>query len=46
VQIVRGFLAQRPDYNPQLRMKILQAADRLFRAAAILERNSAVATVQ
>ncbi len=38
VQIVRGFLAQRPDYNPQLRMKILQAADGLFRAAAIRER--------
>lgn len=35
VQTVRQFLAARPDYNPQLRMKILQAADRLFRAAAI-----------
>ena len=34
-QLVRQFLAQRPDYNPQLRMKILQAADPLFRAAAI-----------
>ncbi|MBP6701560.1 MAG: peptidase M1, partial [Halioglobus sp.] len=45
-QIVRGFLAQRPDYDPQLRMKILQAADGLFRAAAILERNSAVARLQ
>jgi aminopeptidase N len=32
---VRAFLARRPDYNPQLRMKILQAADGLFRAAAI-----------
>jgi hypothetical protein len=32
---VSDFLAQRPDYNPQLRMKILQAADVLFRAAAI-----------
>ena len=32
---VRQFLAQRPDYNPQLRMKILQQADRLFRAAAL-----------
>lgn len=33
-QIVRQFLAQRPDYNPQLRMKILQAADGLFRASS------------
>lgn len=32
---VRRFLDQRPDYNPQLRMKILQQADRLFRAAAM-----------
>jgi aminopeptidase N len=37
---VRRFLAQRPDYNPQLRMKILQAADGLFRAAAIRERGA------
>ncbi len=29
---VRDFLAQRPNYNHQLRMKILQAADTLFRA--------------
>lgn len=29
---VREFLAERPDYNQQLRMKILQAADTLFRA--------------
>jgi aminopeptidase N len=29
---VRSFLAARPDYNPQLRMKILQAADPLLRA--------------
>lgn len=35
-QTVRDFLAQRPDYNPQLRMKILQAADGLFRASARL----------
>ncbi|HBW82843.1 MAG TPA: hypothetical protein DEF79_02260 [Gammaproteobacteria bacterium] len=28
---VREFLAQRPDYNLQLRLKILQAADTLFR---------------
>ncbi|EAQ98134.1 M1 family metallopeptidase [Congregibacter litoralis] len=31
--IVRDFLEDRPDYNPQLRMKILQAADPLFRAS-------------
>ena len=36
-QTVRDFLAQRPDYNPQLRMKILQAADGLFRASARLQ---------
>ncbi len=29
---VREFLAQRPEYNYQLRLKILQAADDLFRA--------------
>ncbi len=29
---VRDFLAGRPDYNPQLRLKILQAADPVFRA--------------
>ncbi len=29
---VREFLAQRPDYNRQLRLKILQAADTLFRS--------------
>jgi aminopeptidase N len=40
VQTVRQFLASRPDYNPQLRMKILQAADPLFRAAAIRARHS------
>ena len=39
-EVVRQFLARRPDYNPQLRMKILQAADPLFRAAAIRARQS------
>ena len=34
--VVRGFLAQRPDYNRQLRLKILQAADILFRAERLL----------
>lgn len=29
---VRNFLVERPDYNRQLRLKILQAADDLFRA--------------
>lgn len=33
---VRTFLEQRPAYNAQLRMKILQAADMLFRANAIM----------
>jgi aminopeptidase N len=33
---VRTFLDERPDYNAQLRMKILQAADPLFRANSIL----------
>lgn len=33
--IVRRFLAERPDYNPQLRLKILQAADPVFRAAQL-----------
>jgi aminopeptidase N len=36
-ETVREFLAQRPDYNPQLRMKILQAADGLFRVSARLQ---------
>ena len=36
VTTVRTFLAQRPDYNAQLRMKILQAADMLFRANSIV----------
>jgi aminopeptidase N len=32
---VRDFLKARPDYNAQLRMKILQEADPLFRACRI-----------
>jgi aminopeptidase N len=35
VSTVREFLAERPDYNQQLEMKILQAADDLFRANKI-----------
>ena len=34
---VRAFLDERPDYNAQLRMKILQAADPLFRAHSIVQ---------
>lgn len=36
VKTVRQFLEDRPNYNRQLRLKILQAADRLFRANRIL----------
>jgi len=32
VSTVRTFLEERPDYNEQLRMKILQSADMLYRA--------------
>jgi aminopeptidase N len=35
VETVRTFLQQRPEYNAQLRMKILQQADMLFRANRI-----------
>ena len=35
VQTVRDFLDERPDYNKQLKMKILQAADMMFRANEI-----------
>ena len=35
VATVNDFLAARPDYNAQLRAKILQAADPLFRANAL-----------
>ncbi len=38
VDTVRDFLSRQPDYNPQLRLKILQAADPLFRARQILSR--------
>ena len=37
VTTVKTFLEQNPDYNPQLRMKILQAADPMFRANRILK---------
>jgi aminopeptidase N len=34
---VRGFLAARPEYNEQLRMKIEQSAHMMFRASAMLD---------
>ena len=34
-QAVRSFLGERPDYNYQLKLKILQAADTLYRAQAV-----------
>ncbi len=34
-EIVRAFLAERPDYAPRLRAKILQSADMLFRSARL-----------
>ena len=37
VGTVKKFLDDRPDYNEQLRMKILQSADMMFRANAILD---------
>jgi aminopeptidase N len=37
VRVVREFLAERPDYDPRLTSKILQAADPMFRANALLE---------
>ncbi len=36
VQIVNSFLDDRPDYSSQLKLKILQAADVLYRSANIL----------
>ena len=36
VKVVRDFLAANPDYNAQLKMKILQSADGTFRAAKAL----------
>ncbi len=36
---VRDFLRERPDYNYQLKLKILQSADTLFRASKILKAN-------
>ena len=33
IKVVHNFLEQRPDYNQQLRMKILQAVDMATRAS-------------
>jgi hypothetical protein len=33
---VRAFLDERPEYNKQLRMKILQSADMMFRASTLV----------
>jgi aminopeptidase N len=39
VKTVRKFLRDRPDYNYQLKLKILQSADTLFRANRVLKAN-------
>jgi len=36
VKIVTDFLENKPNYNAQLKMKILQSADGIFRAAKAL----------
>jgi aminopeptidase N len=36
-EVVQKFLAANPDYNPKLRLKILQATDNLFRAQKLLK---------
>ncbi|HEV2478745.1 MAG TPA: M1 family aminopeptidase [Puia sp.] len=36
-KIVTDFLARHPDYNPKLKLKILQATDNLFRARRIMK---------
>ena len=41
VHTVRTFLDERPDYNGQLRMKILQSADTMFRASTIARADQA-----
>ncbi len=39
VQAVRAFLDERPEYNRQLRMKILQSADMMLRANTLIDRD-------
>jgi len=46
VETVRSFLEQRPEYNAQLRMKILQQADMLFRANRIIAVETSGATAR
>jgi aminopeptidase N len=36
VKVVRDFLSSRPNYNPRLRAKLVQAADNSFRASRLL----------
>ena len=42
VHTVRTFLDDRPDYNQQLRMKILQSSDRMFRASTLIGTDQAL----
>ncbi len=39
-QLVRDFLKENPNYNAQLKMKILQSADMTFRSSEILKKTS------
>ncbi len=39
-QLINDFLRENPDYNAQLKMKILQAGDMTFRATEILKKTS------
>jgi len=36
-RLIRNYLVRNPDLNPKLRQKVLQSADPVFRAAAILQ---------
>jgi len=45
VEIIRTFLRDHPDYNEQLRMKILQSADKVFRANRIKKKNPPKQTI-
>jgi aminopeptidase N len=42
VHTVRTFLDDRPDYNQQLKMKILQSADMMFRASTLIGADQAM----
>ena len=41
VRTVNAFLQERPEYNEQLRMKILQSADLMFRANVMISADQA-----